>query len=287
MGGVSATSASVTLNNFGTFNLVSYSKNNHKKAHFHNVALAIQNHTMKIVQTPSAFNNFDGNASDNSHLVLDNVTSVNFSDSSSKIFLDFGGEFSVNSPYSLDKLIVDTTGQNKLSVDFERLISTDDFYKLIQQGDYFIAQVFPQHSAIANISKANIRTMNNFYLMSNSMIYPRKHNLVILRERSDRRISKNISSLQDSALDSANHIKSYESFAYRNESVNRRIQRQNRRNYSRESLKTQNLKQPQNLNADSVNRNNSSLRASEYERGNPQINKGCDYYFHPNAFCKL
>ena len=295
MGGVSANSATITLNNFGIFNLVSYSNSSTKKAHFHNVALTIQNHTMKIVQSPSAFNSFDGNASDNSHLVLDNVTSVNFSDSSSKIFLDFGGDFLVNEGYLLSKLITDTSGENKISVDFDRLVSTDDFYKLIQQGDYFIAQVFPQHSAIANISKANIRTMNNFYLMSNAMIYPRKlyhlqnlgkknqNNLVILRERSDRRISKNISSLRDSALDSANHLKSYESFAYRNESINRRIQRQNKRNYNRrlpnqsnsQNLnQTQNLKENQrnlqNLNTDSANRTRESQNLAQ----NPH-----DYYF--------
>ena len=80
---------------------------------------------------------------------------------------------------------------------------------------------------------------------------------------------------------------------YRNESVNRRIQRQNKRNYNRKS---------QNLNADSANRTHksqnppqnlesSSLRAdSQNLRGNPkdlqalrsnhpQINKEQNYYF--------
>ena len=291
----------ITINNLGVIETAQGSYINgyygNKAAHFilesKEAKLAIQNYFMVIKETQSEFNNFEGYTdktnNKNSHLIIvynaytPTATNIYFKDADSKIILDFGEDFQLGKAYLLNKIITSSEGKSfdGVNVDFSRLALSDerkDIYELVNSGDSFIIRLMNkiQETPITAIYKANIRTMNNFYTMSNAMIYPRKYNFVILRERSDRRISKNISSLraseyergnsQNSALDSANHLKSYESFAYRNEAQNRRIQRQNKRNYSRESLKTQNQR-------------SSSLRASEYERGNPQINKEQNYYF--------
>ena len=283
----------VTIENYGVINPMS----NGKKYHFNKVTLRLQAYAMRINVDSATFNGFDGNAKDNSHLVLKESKGVSFADKNSKLILDFGSGFELGKGYSLSKLIVDTDGNSQMSVDLAHLTTRTSLYRLTQSGDNFIVSLDAPNSEIGILHKANIRTMNNFLTISNSMIFPRKlyhsqnlgkknqSNLVILRERSDRRISKN--NIRDSSpkaqndnimLDSAIPLKSYESFAYRNESINRRIQRQNKRNYNRKSQnQTQNLKENQrnlqNLNTDSVNKtnqNNSSLRASEYERGNPK-----------------
>ena len=252
----------ITIDNRGVINLFQL-KGSGKKIHFKQLGtLTLKNYAMRISESASKFNTFDGNAEDNSHLVVDNVTSVQFADANSKIFLDFGDDFSFNSPYKTDKLIVKANdGTNVLNVEFSRLATKTSLYKLTQSGDNFIVSIDAPNSEIGILHKSNVRTMNNFHTISNSMIYPRKaQNLTM----------KNYRNIADSALDSANHLKSYESFAYRNEAINRRIQRQNKRNYSRESLKAQNQKQSQNLTIDSANR----TRESQNQTQNPH-----DYYF--------
>ena len=302
MGGVDK--GDVTLTNYGVIKPLN---SDGKKYHFGKTNLTLQTSLMKISENANTFNAFSGTAGDDSHLVLKDSKSVKFADSA-KLILEFGENFEFGAGYLFSKLVVDTSGNNALSVDFSRLIPKNDIYTLYKQGDYFIARLQPQHSAISNIYKSNIRTMNNFHTISNSMIYSRKlyhsqnlgnknqNNLVILRERSDRRISKN--NIIDSSpkaqndnimLDSALSLKSYESFAYRNEAINRRIQRQNKRNYSRKSQnQTQNLKETQrdlqNLNVDSANKTNQtnpSLRDSaKQNRGNPHNSQTPhDYYF--------
>ena len=250
----------IYVNNLGTINLCENNGNCDKKAHFKNVNLVLHNYAMQINVDSATFNAFSGSASDNSHLLLDSVNSVSFADKYARLILDFGDNFEFGAKYDLNKLIVKTDGTTALNVDLLHLTARNDIYAISQRGEYFIAKLAPQYGTIGTIYKANIRTMNNFYLMSNAMIFPRKYNFVILRERSDRRISN--------IIDSANHLKSYETFSYRNESINRRIQRQNKRNYSRESLKTQNLE-------------SSSLRAdSQNLRGNPNLDSANrDYYF--------
>ena len=239
-----------------------------------NITFTLKNYTIKVNENSMEFNNFSGNkpnttAIKNSHLVIsvnNDGGSVRFKDGDSKIILDFGNDFEFGAKYLINKIVTDESGKSysALGVDFSRLIPYSDLFSLTQSGDYFIATLNTKASTIGNLYKANIRTMNNFLTISNSMIYPRKsyysqnlirknqNNLVILREQSDRRISK--SNIRDSSpkaqndniidsspkaqndnimLDSALSLKSYESFSYRNESINRRIQRQNKRNYSR------------------------------------------------------
>ena len=287
-----------------------------------NAKVLIQNYAIMLNENAMEFNKFSGSGDKNSHLVISG-SGVTFKDTNSKIILGFGEKFQEGKGYLISKLATDTSGTtyNDLGVDFSHLIPKSDIYTLYKQGDYFIARLQPQHSAISNISKTNIRTMNNFMTMSNSMIYPRK-NISSLRAserergnpqdlRATRSNHPPIKKSLDSALDSANPLKSYESFSYRNESINRRIQRQNKRNYNR---KSQNLKETQrnlqNLNVDSANKtnqtnpslrdsakqNNPSLRASEYERGNPnnllRDSANHDYYFiltpffNHNSFAK-
>ena len=272
MGGVkSENNANIKIANYGMINL---SSDNSEKYHFKNVNLVLQDYAMRINVDSATFNGFSGNASDNSHLIL-NSASVSFADKNSKLILDFGSGFELGARYLFSKLVVDTSGNNALGVDLSRLIPKSDIYLISQSGEYFIAKLAPQYGTIGTIYKSNIRTMNNFTIMSNAMIYPRK------LYHSQNLGNKNYRNIADSTLDSANHLKSYESFAYRNEAMNRRIQRQNKRNYNRKS---------QNLTTDSANQNNQnnpSLRASEYERGNPQKQRTSqnlaqnphDYYF--------
>ena len=292
-------SVPLTLNNLGLIGAKDHTieaKNNSK--------ILIQNYMVQISETAMIFNSFKQNSENNfSHLVIsaNSKGNISFKDSDSKIILGFGEKFQEGEGYLISKLATDTGGSaySDLSVDFDRLVPQSDIYTLYKQGEYFIARLQPQHSAISNLHKSNIRTMNNFYTLSNSMIYPRKlyhsqnltrknqNNLVILREQSDRRISKN--NIIDSSpkaqndnimLDSAIPLKSYESFSYRNESVNRRIQRQNKRNYNRRlpnQSNSQNLKENQrnlqNLNADSANKMNKT------NQNNLRDSANRDYYF--------
>ena len=249
----------VTIENYGAINPM----DNGKKYHFNKVDLRLQAYAMRINVDSAKFNGFDGNLEDNSHLVLKESKGISFADKNAKLILDFGSGFELGSAYSLSKLIVDTDGKSQMSVDLSHLTTRTSLYKLTQRGDNFIVSLDAPNSEIGILHKSNVRTMNNFTIMSNSMIYPRK-------SYHSQNLGKKNPSLQDSALDSANHLKSYESFAYRNEAVNRRIQRQNKRNYNRKSLKAQNLKQTQNLNADSANRTRESQNLAQ----NPH-----NYYF--------
>ena len=276
----------ITLNNLGIIKTnqgtyVNTAGNN--AAHFalenSQAKVAIQNYLMILNESPSDFNNFKGYTdktnNKNSHLIIfynahtPSAQNVYFKDGNSKLILDFGSDFELGKEYTISKLVTDRSGTSvsALNVDFGRLTTRSDLFYLTQSGGNFIAHLVDAKMAgygiIGSLYKANVRTMNNFTTMSNAMIYPRKHNLVILRERSDRRISN----IRDSALDSANYLKSYESFAYRNEAQNRRIQRQNKRNYNRKSQnQTQNLKESQ--------RNPQTQRFSQNQTQNPH-----DYYF--------
>ena len=265
MGSVDTKSiGTITLNNLGLMG----GNNHHIEAE--NGKVLIENFMVKVTETASTFNNFsklENKYTNFSHLVINikSSGSITFKDNDSKIILDFGSGFEFGEKYLISKVAVNENnngGSPALGVDFSRLMPRSDIFYLTQSGDYFIATLNTEASTIGNLYKSNIRTMNNFTIMSNAMIYPRKvyH-------------SQNLGRKNPSLRDSANHLKSYESFAYRNKAVNRRIQRQNKRNYSRESLKSQKLqnqKQSQNLTIDSANR----TRESQNQTQNPH-----DYYF--------
>ena len=252
MGGVKQNGSGkpIVIDNYGIINLI----NNGTKAHFSGINLTIKNYAINISSGASAFNAFSGTTqADNSHLILNGGGSVKFADKNAKVILDFGSGFELGSAYSLSKLIVDTSGKSQLSVDLLHLTTRTSIYKLTQSGDSFIVSIDAPNSEIGILHKSNVRTMNNFYTLSNSMIYPRK--------------SQNLGKKNLSFIYSAIPLKSYESFAYRNESVNRRIQRQNKRNYNR---KSQN--QPQNL-----KENQSTSQTQTFSQNLAQNIK--DYYF--------
>ena len=245
----------IFINNYGVINPSSRGRHFEGNNSYYFVFI---NYAMVITENASVFANSKGNTSgnNNSHIVISGSGGrMKFDNPNSKIILDFGGNFDFGVAYPLDKLIIDTGGNNKLNVDFDRLTTQSSLYKLTQSGDDFIVSIDAPNSEIGILHKTNIRTMNNFYLMSNAMIYPRKSYH-----------SQNLGNKNSLQTDSAIPLKSYESFSYRNESVNRRIQRQNKRNYNR---RLPNQRNTQNLNTDSANYSN-SMRQTQ----NPH-----DYYF--------
>ena len=233
MGGVSASSANVTIDNFGIFNLVNYGRNgnsNNKKAHFHSLNLTIRNYAMNIGENQTTFNGFDGNATDgdNSHLVLNSIKSVSFADKDSKIILDFGGDFELGKGYLLSKLVVDTDGKNALQVDLSRLTTRSDIYNLTQDGNNFVVNLKPESSTIGSLYKSNVRAMNNFDLISNTMIFPYKYGTK--RTTNKRRVMRKAESSQslestNKALESLESLESNAFFAYKNDNSTNRTRR--------------------------------------------------------------
>ncbi|MGX3012210.1 hypothetical protein ACWIUD_11805, partial [Helicobacter sp. 23-1044] len=205
MGGLySKTSGfSVVMENYGTINIYDY---NDKKAHFAGssagyMTLIIKKYAMKIDEGANTFNAFSGEAKDNSHIVLKDATAT-FADGG-KLILDFGENFELGSAYSLDKLVVNSDGKNALPVDISRLISKNDIFEISQSGNKFFVSPKPQNSAVARLYSANIRTMNNFSMMTNAIIFPRK-SVESTNNSPSLRDSANSPSLRDSAnLDSA------------------------------------------------------------------------------------
>ena len=165
-------SADITINNLGSIGRAS---NDGKTRHLAggSYSFIIQNYALMITQNATTFNAFSGNAVDSSQVVLDGG-SMHFFDANAKVILDFGGDFSFGEAYRLDKLFVDMSGKSVLNVDFSRLTVPSDIYYLTQSGDNFIVSLDAPNSEIGILYKSNVRTMNNFYTISNAMIYPIK-----------------------------------------------------------------------------------------------------------------
>ncbi|MGX3011935.1 hypothetical protein ACWIUD_10350, partial [Helicobacter sp. 23-1044] len=221
----------ITINNLGTIltNEGSYMDSLGKNAaHFalesSEAKLVIQNYKIKIIENATEFNNFKGYDkanNKNSHLIIQynshtpTAQNVRFKDGKSKILLDFGNDFELGKEYDISKLVTDRTGNSltALGVDFSRLALKDaDFYDILESGEYFIVRVkeksgdFALHTPITELYKSNLRTMNNFSLLLNSQIFPRKfansqnlaqtpQNSQTPQKRTIRRIKK-VSSLQ-------------------------------------------------------------------------------------------
>ena len=100
--------------------------------------------------------------------------SIKFQDSNSKIILDFGDGFELGKSYDLSKLIIDSNGNSALNIDFSRLTTRNDLYDISNNGNGFSVSIKAQNSAISNLYRANIRAMNNIFVTSNALIYPRK-----------------------------------------------------------------------------------------------------------------
>ena len=143
----------------------------------------IKNWAMIVNETQTAFNTAGGYPTDgnNSHLVIGTAGRIRFADSSAKIILDFGDNFEMGKAYSLDKLVIEnnTGGTNSLKVDFDRLTTRSELYKLTKSGNNFIVNLATAkeagYSTIGTLYKSNIRTMNNFTTISESLIYPHKY----------------------------------------------------------------------------------------------------------------
>ncbi|MGX2983616.1 hypothetical protein, partial [Helicobacter sp. 23-1045] len=168
--------STLTINNFGRVANGSSGENIHAKG-----SVFIKNYALMIEKKASAFNAFTKYTKmqeDFAHLVVDlnNSGNISFADKNSKIILDFGGDFEFGSGYLLEKLVVDTSGTNKLPVDISRLTAKDDIFEISQSGKHFIITPKPQNTLISATFRANLRTMNNFSLLLNSQIYPRNHN---------------------------------------------------------------------------------------------------------------
>ena len=150
-----------------------------------NVHILLQNYMLTIDENASEFGAFRGNqtstatANKNSHLVLyaGSGSSIAFKDSKSKIILDFGDNFELGKEYSIAKLVTDTQGKayTALGMDFSRLTTRSSLYWLKQSGNNFIVTIDTANSEMGTLYKSNIRTMNNFTTISESLIYPHKY----------------------------------------------------------------------------------------------------------------
>ena len=156
-----------------------------------NAKILIQNYALMLNEDATTFNAFNGGTS-LSHLKISG-NGVSFKDSKSKIILDFGNSFELGKEYSISKLV---NGGN-LGVDFSRLTTRSSLYQLKQQGNSFIVTIDAPNSEIGTLYKSNIRTMNNFTTISESMIYPHKYKGTnrSTRKRVIRRVRKTASTL--------------------------------------------------------------------------------------------
>ena len=183
----------ITIANYGVINVISH--NQHLRD-AQNYFYVLKDWAMIIDESQSTFNGTTTATGNNSHLVT-NTPRVRFADSNSKMILDFGNNFELDKEYSLDKLIINdySGGTNGLKVDFDRLTTRSSLYQLKQQGNNFIVTIDTANSEIGTLYKSNIRTMNNFDLISNAMIYPHKYKGTnrTTRKRVIRRIKRSAS----------------------------------------------------------------------------------------------
>ena len=161
--------------------------------------ILIQNYKVLIDESATTFNVFNGpvdvDKKSLSHLKISG-SSVTFKDKKSKILLDFGTNFEFGKTYLIDKVATDTGGNayTALGVDFSRLSPFNDIYTITKSGTngFKVELKKPQYGTIGTLYKSNIRTMNNFQTISDSMIYPHKYKSTnsSVRKRVIRRVRK-------------------------------------------------------------------------------------------------
>ena len=212
--------ADITIDNRGVIDVLWDGATHYHFAGNSNYFFILKNYAIVIQQDSNTFNTFTGKRpddGDNSHLIFRDRDGgkIRFQDEKSKIILDFGSNFELGKEYSLNRLIMNDDYWNnwttRLPVEFERLTTRSELYTLTQRGDNFIVNLADSktvgYSTIGSLYKANIRTMNNFHTISNSMIYPHKFakKRVVNRKRV-RRIKRTAeSSLRGSVADEAIH----------------------------------------------------------------------------------
>ncbi|MGX2982055.1 hypothetical protein [Helicobacter sp. 23-1045] len=190
MGGISTEygSTDIIIDNRGIINTFTDYGNTYHFAGGNGYSMIFKNYAMIIDESQTTFNAFRQltfGEKNNSHIVLRyGMGYYRFADSNSKIILDFGNNFEIGKEYSLDKIVVinnstnkpnaDKNG-NKWNIDFDRLTTRSSLYQLKQSGNNFIVTIDTANSEIGTLYKSNIRTMNNFDLISNAMIYPHKY----------------------------------------------------------------------------------------------------------------
>ena len=174
MGGISTEygNKDITIANYGVINVVS---NNQHLRDAQNYFYVIKDWAMIIDESQSTFNGTTTATGNNSHIFTNVGHRLRFADSGSKIILDFGDNFELGKAYSLDKIIIGSNWTNTLKVDFDRLTTRSSLYQLKQSGNNFIVTIDTANSEISTLYKSNIRTMNNFDLISNALIYPHKY----------------------------------------------------------------------------------------------------------------
>ncbi|MGX2983262.1 hypothetical protein, partial [Helicobacter sp. 23-1045] len=212
----------ITINNLGIIktNQGSYMNTlGNNAAHFvpesSSANLIIKNYAILINEGATDFNDFNGYTdktnNKNSHLIIQynsytpTAQNVRFKDGKSKILLDFGADFEFGATYNIDKIVTDRSGTSltALGVDFSRLTTRSELYTLTQSGNNFIVNLASAkeagYSTIGTLYKSNIRTMNNFSLISNAMIYPHKYKGTnrTTRKRVIRRVRKTANLFDD------------------------------------------------------------------------------------------
>lgn len=168
-------------------------------AHLHGIngtQFMIRNYFISVNESQTTFNTFSGytytnqaSLEHNSHLVITGtgVTLNNVAfESGGKITIGFGRDFELGKPYSISKIVTDINGNGLLPTSyFGNLISKDkDYYTITQSGDSFVINFAGDNAPsggiiintpITELYKSNIKTMNNFFLHSNAIIYPHKY----------------------------------------------------------------------------------------------------------------
>lgn len=163
--------------------------------------LLIQNYMIRIDESATTFANFKGDGTTTeegktSHLQIGG-NGVRFKDGKSKILLDFGTNFEFGKEYLIDKVATDTGGNayTDLGVDFSRLSPFNDIYTITKSGTngFKVELKKPQYGTIGTLYKSNIRTMNNFQTISDSMIYPHNYKSTnrSVKKRVDSQSAKN------------------------------------------------------------------------------------------------
>ncbi|MGX3010765.1 autotransporter outer membrane beta-barrel domain-containing protein [Helicobacter sp. 23-1044] len=209
-----------------THNLTNYGTINRVNGQFYHLGgggtFTIHDYAMKITENAETFNKYNGaNTGDNSHLVVEKGTKLQFYNNDGlargfgKLILELDGDFEYDTPYSLDKLVVDTDGANALKVDLSRLeLLNKDIFTLMQQGDSFIVSIGGSNTPITATSKANVATMNNLFLASGAIMSSSRNSARYAKKMANRSNARNAFYAKSHKSITLNSLKENENFFY-------------------------------------------------------------------------